>query len=70
MTFYDNKIFSACIMENEFWIRFRFLKNSKYDGFRVINTNKKQLRFSERNGYSKTTQIFNFNFKKLRPFKI
>jgi len=67
MKFYKNKIFYVCVMEGEFWIRFNFLKRRKYSGFRVINTNKKTLRFSERNGLTKTTQILNYNFKRLIP---
>jgi hypothetical protein len=54
-------------MDAEFWIRFNFLKNYNYNGFRVVNTNKKTLRFSERLKKVKTTQIFNYNFKRLRP---
>jgi len=69
MRFYENRVLDACIMKGEFWIRFKFLSNKKYDGFRIINTNKKLLRFSERLKKIKTTQILNFNFKRLRPLK-
>jgi|TARA_R110000824_G_scaffold291588_4_gene480106 hypothetical protein len=67
MKFYENKVFYACVMDAEFWIRFNFLENYNYNGFRVINTKKKRLRFSERIKKVKTTQIFNYNFKRLRP---
>ena len=70
MKFYKNKIFYACIMDGEFWIRFEFLSNKTYDGFRIINTNKKSLRFSERLKKVKTIQILSYNFKRLRPIKI
>lgn len=68
MKFYKNKVFYACVMEGEFWIRFTFLKEKfKYNGFRIIDTDKKTLRFSERNGYKKTWQVLNYNFKRLIP---
>jgi len=70
MKFYENKVFHACIMDNEFWIRLKFLSNKKFDGFRIIRTDKKVLRFSERIKKVKSVQIFNYNFKRLRPFKI
>lgn len=70
MKFYENKVFYACIMKGEFWIRFEALSDKKYNGFRIINTNRKSLRFSERLKKVKTTQILNFNFKRLRPLKL
>jgi len=70
MKFYKNKIFYACVMDGEFWIRFDLLNNRKYNGFRIINTNKKTLRFSERINKVKTKQILNYNFKRLRPINI
>jgi len=54
-------------MDAEFWIRFNFLEKCQHSGFRVINTNKKTLRFSERNKLVKTWQVLNYNFKRLRP---
>lgn len=69
MKFYENKIFHACIMEGQFWIRFEFLSNLKYNGLRVVNTYKKKLNFSERTKKVKTIQILNYNFKWLIPLK-
>lgn len=69
MKFFKNVLLYACIMDSEFWIRFDFLSKYKYNGFRVINTNKKSLRFSERIKKVKTTQILNYNFKRLRSLK-
>jgi len=69
MRFYENRVLDACFMKDEFWIRFASLKNKKYNGFRIINTNKKSLRFSERLKKVKTTQILNYNFKRLRSIK-
>lgn len=69
MKFYENKIYYICVMKHELWVRFNFLKHCKYNGFRIINTNKKKLMFSERIGKTKTIQVFNYNFKRLRPLK-
>lgn len=55
------------LLRGEFWIRFTLLSDKSYNGFRIINTNRKSLRFSERLKIQKTTQILMYNFKRLRP---
>jgi hypothetical protein len=69
MKTYKNKVFYLCVMKGEFWVRFYRPARLRGKGFRVINTKKKKLRFSERHNYTKTFSIFNYNFKKLKRKK-
>lgn len=57
------------VESEDFDSNYHYLGYNMYNGFRIINTNKKSLRFSERIKKTKTTQIFNYNFKRILNYK-